>query len=75
MVLPLSFPYRHKNGNGNKKTLRSKEEDTMSKGTITQENYQTLKKEGTDRKSDRLSIYEKRFRALALRKGRREKKV
>ena len=47
----------------------------MSRGIITQENYQTLKKEGTDRKSDRLSIYEKRFRAFARRKGRREKKV
>ena len=47
----------------------------MSKGIITQENYQTLKKESTDRKSDRLSIYEKRFHALARRKGRREKKV
>ena len=47
----------------------------MSKGIIKQENYQTLKKEGTDRKTDRLSMYEKRFHALARKKGRREKKI
>ena len=41
---------------------------------IAQENYQTLKKESTDRKSQRLSMYEKRIHALARRKGRREKK-
>ena len=75
MVLPLPFPAGTKIGNDNRKTLRSEVEDTMSRTIITQENYQTLKKEGTDRKSDRLSIYEKRFHALARRKGRREKKV
>ena len=46
----------------------------MSRGIIAQENYQTLKKESTDRKSPRLSMYEKRIHALARRKGRREKK-
>ena len=46
----------------------------MSRGIITQENYQTLKKESTDRKSQRLSMYEKRIHVLARRKGRREKK-
>ena len=46
----------------------------MSREIITQENYQTLKKESTDRKSQRLSMYEKRIHALARRKGRREKK-
>ena len=43
----------------------------MSRGIIAQENYQTLKKESTDRKSQRLSMYEKRIHALARRKGRR----
>ena len=55
-------------------TKKTRKEEKMSRGIITQENYQTLKKESTDRKSQRLSMYEKRIHALARRKGRREKK-
>lgn len=46
----------------------------MSREIITQESYQTLKRESTDRKSQRLSMYEKRIYTAARRKGRREKK-
>lgn len=75
MVLLLPFPAGTEVETETGKRSDQKRRIQMSKGIITQENYQILKKEGTDRKSDRLSIYEKRFHALARRKGRREKKV
>ena len=75
VILPLPFPAGMEKGTGYMRTLiLEKRRRKMSRGIITQENYQTLKKESTDRKSQRLSMYEKRIHALARRKGRREKK-